>query len=336
MKEERLNSLVTVSIVTWNNSDTIESCIESLLVQTHKNIQIIISDNNSSDNTYEIICRYKNRAEIFNQKKNIGFCGGQNYNIKKAEGDYILLANPDAIFKKDYIEEALKTIQKSHDYGTVCGVLIKYEKDNYDSGIIDSAGLKITRSRRMKLIGNSKNVCYLPKHDFEVFGADGAAPMYRGEMIKDLSIGGQLFDKMFFAHKEDHDISWRARLFGWKAVCSRQAFAIHPRHFSPGDASVRKQIPAKVKYHAVKNQFLMQLKNEHLSNFIIDIPWIVVRQFIIFAYILFFEQSSLKSYLFVLRNMKGIIRKRRIIQKKKTATWSDIRKWIGRSWIPLR
>lgn len=326
--------LVTVSIVTWNHAYCIADCIDSILNQTHQNIKIIIRDNDSHDGTQRILHNYADRTSIHLGASNLGFCGGHNKNLLHTKGEFVLLANPDVVFDASYIEQALIAFNLSSQVGTVCGVLFQ-EGWNKSGALLDGAGLAVGRDRRFFLVRHGQTERALPETDFEVFGADGAAPMYRDEMIQDVMVADQFFDENFFAHKEDHDISWRARLFGWKTVCARKAIALHPRHFRPGNLKVRRQIGREVRYHAVKNQFLLQLKNEHAANVWLDLPWIAGRQLAIFFYVLLFEWSSLRSYGFIIRNIGGIIRQRRQLRRRRTATYRDIRQWIGQSWKPL-
>ncbi len=309
-----MNALVSVSIVTWNHENTISECVSSVLAQDYKNIEILILDNNSSDKTYELLQKFSDkRIKIFKNELNEGFCGGHNRNLKKSNGEFVLLVNPDCILKKDYISKAIEIFDISKWIGTVCGLLIQKEEEN---PIIDSAGLKFSIDRRGKLRYNGLHMSEIKLSVQEIFGADGALPMYRSEMIRSISIENQFFDEMFFAHKEDWDISWRAKNFGWKTYFTPHAIAIHPRNFQSKNMAVRKKMSSFIKFHAVKNQFILLIKNEDAVDFIIHLPFILFRQILVFFYILFFEQSSLKAYSFIIVNFNSIIKKRRAILKR--------------------
>lgn len=309
-----MNALVSISIVTWNHEDTIGECINSVLAQEYENIEILIFDNNSSDKTYELLQKLSDkRIKIQKNELNEGFCGGHNRNLKKTNGEFILLVNPDCILNKDYISKAIKIFEMSQSIGTVCGLLIQKDEEN---PIIDSTGLELSIDRRCKLRYNGSRLSDVNLSLQEIFGADGALPMYRSQMIKSISIDDKFFDEMFFAHKEDWDISWRARNFGWKTYFTPHAVAIHPRNFQSKNIAVRKKVSSFIKFHAVKNQFILLIKNEKISGFILHLPFILYRQFLIFIYILFFEQSSLKAYLFIIKNLNIIIKNRQTILKK--------------------
>ena len=59
----------------------------------------------------------------------------------------------------------------------------------------------------------------------EVFGASGAAALYRRAMLEDVRVLGEYFDEDFFAYREDADLAWRARLLGWSCLYVPTALA---------------------------------------------------------------------------------------------------------------
>lgn len=306
-----------ISIVTWNSASTISACIQSVLDQTFSDFQLMIVDNNSKDETCKIVESFKDpRLSIFKKNENTGFCGGHNYSIANSESDFVLLVNPDIILSKNYIDCSMKTIQENDKFGTVCGLLLQDNFTNPET-LIDSAGLEIKRSRVMKMRyhGEKRNEVNLIKE--EVFGADGALPLYRRSMINDISVNNQFFDELFFAHKEDWDISWRSNIYGWKTIFDPSCVAIHPRHFKPKSLKVRNAIAGHIKIHSVKNQLILILKNDSISSFIVNSIFTIPRQLMIFIYILLFERSSLKAYQFVYKNYDEIMAKRKIIQNKR-------------------
>ncbi|MES2284327.1 MAG: glycosyltransferase family 2 protein [Bacteroidota bacterium] len=305
-----------ISIVTWNNAPTIYNCLLSVLNQSFSDFQLFIVDNNSADETRSIIESFSDsRIKFFKFNRNTGFCGGHNYSLQNSESEFALLVNPDIIMRPEYIKNALEVMMKNKQIGTVCGLLLQNDADG--ESFIDSAGMEMKRSRIMQLRFHGENIKNVVlKGEEEVFGADGALPLYRRAMIDDVSVNGQFFDEMFFAHKEDWDVSWRSSLFGWKAYFSPSCIAIHPRSFKPKSLKTRGAMSKEVKFHAVKNQLLLLIKNQSASGFVRNIFFIVPRQIMIFVYILFFEFSSLKSYAFVFRNLTSIMNSRNFIQRR--------------------
>ena len=313
-----MSGTVTVSIVTWNHAASIGACLDSLFRQTAAPLEILVADNGSTDGTLPLLETYAGRITLYRNDRNLGFCAAQNANLRQSRGTFVLVANPDAVFEPSYLAEALRVFERDPKIGAVCGVLTR------DDGLLDGAGLRLTRSRRFRLIGHGRPADVLPKEDFEVFGADGAAPLYRRAAIDDLTVDGRFFDEMFFAHKEDHDVSWRARLRGWKTVCAVACRAVHPRKFRPDDLGRRREIAPETRLHAVKNSFLLLRKNDDALGLLTDLPWWLPRQIALFLYVLLFERSSLPAYGFVLRHWGDIRKSPRTVERR------EIRRWIGR------
>src|SRR5665213_4287843 len=297
------------SIVTWNHAHCVEACISSLLAQSRPLDQIIVWDNASSDGTCDVLAKFHGRLKVIQSQENKGFCGGHNPVIAQTSSDYVLLVNPDVVLRSDYVENAVKRMSQDEHIGTVCGLLTQSQREDADCRV-DGSGLFVSRNRRFVLRGHGVPPKNHRSEPVEVFGADGALPLYRRKMIEHISIDCQFFDEMFFAHKEDHDISWRAQLCGWKTVFEPDCVAVHPRVFRPGNLQLRKHLPAEVRYHAVKNDLLILFKNEDLSNFFKDFFYIVPRRIGIFLYALLRERSSLKAYTFVFQNWRHILRAR--------------------------
>jgi GT2 family glycosyltransferase len=314
---------VSVSIVTWNHAHCIEECLQSLLEQTHAPSEILVTDNGSTDHTVRVLERYADRLTIRRNACNVGFCAAHNEHLRACQSPYILVANPDVLFEPTYIAWALRAFPGDPRIGTVCGVLYR------EKGILDSAGLSIGRNRRFSLVGHGRPDDVLPKHDFEVFGADGAAPMYRKTMVEDLTIDRQFFDEMFFAHKEDHDVSWRARLRGWRTICVRECRAMHPRNFRPGDLARRREMHPRTQYHAVKNSLLLLIKNDDVVSLLRDLLWWLPRQLAILGYLVLFERESLAAYRFLWQHWQALLSARRRIKSLRSIGRHELRVWYG-------
>lgn len=110
------NPLVTVICLCYNHSEFVVEAFESVLNQTHKNIELIIADDFSTDNSVEIIEKWrKNHPEIpfFANKENIGNTKTFNQCLKIAKGEYIIDLAADDVLKLDCISKQLKGFAES-------------------------------------------------------------------------------------------------------------------------------------------------------------------------------------------------------------------------------
>ena len=315
-----------VAIVTWNSAGSIEACLRSVLGQTRKPDAVWIYDNASSDDTKAILDRYRNRIEVICSDQNRGFCIGHNAIIEATRSDFVLMVNPDIRMNPEYAERTLAWMRIDSKIGAVCGLLL--QDDNRGREVVDGTGLILSRSRRFLLRDHGRPLTDATQTAGQVFGCDGALPLFRRAMIEDISIDGLFFDPAFFAHKEDHDVAWRSRLLGWETVFEPSAIATHPRAFRPSDLGLRRRLSPEIKYHTVKNDLLMLLKNEHAAGFWRDFFFMLPRRLAIAFYSLIFEQRSLSAYWYVFRNFKLILQQRNEIQRRRRTSDADIDSWM--------
>lgn len=312
---KQVQPLVSICVVTWNHAQCIEDCIQSIFALTYCNTELILVDNASRDDTAKILSRYESRATIVFNAENLGYCGGNNQAISMSKGEFVLLVNPDIVLNPNYLENAIPIFNENPKIGAVCGLLLLGDEKEPDCRVA-TTGHCISRSRRMYARDYGVRLKDLKRQAGKVFGADGSLPLYRREMIEDVSIEGEFFDEMFFAYKEDSDLSWRAQLLGWTFFFNPYCKATHKQKFKPKDLSIRKRQSSTVKMHAVKNDIITIIKNEDLSNFLRDMIIIVPRQIAILGYIIFFERTSLRAYFFIFANLKSILSKRKAVKVK--------------------
>ena len=113
---------VSIITVVKNNEDKIEKCINSVINQSYKDIEYIIIDGNSSDNTKSIIQKYKNQIDILLSEKDNGIWDAMNKGINLATGDIIGFLNSDDVYYPNAIQTVVdyfKNKQIDFLFGTV-------------------------------------------------------------------------------------------------------------------------------------------------------------------------------------------------------------------------
>ena len=98
--------LITVLIVTWNRKNALIKCVESVLAQTYKNLEIIIIDNNSSDGTSALVKKLFPGVTIIRTTKNLGCPSGRNLGFANSNGNYIYCLDDDGWLHADAIKIA--------------------------------------------------------------------------------------------------------------------------------------------------------------------------------------------------------------------------------------
>ena len=102
------HSKVTVAIPTFNRASLLGQTIDSVLKQSYKNFEIIVSDNCSSDNTGALVAGYHDKRIVyFRQIENLGMVGNWNFCLQQATGEFFLLLSDDDLLEQDAIERLL-------------------------------------------------------------------------------------------------------------------------------------------------------------------------------------------------------------------------------------
>jgi len=129
-----MNNLVSIVVPVYNVEKLVERCIQSILNQTYNNLEIIMVNDGSTDNSLHILTHYQDqdkRIKIIDQK-NQGLSGARNSGIKYAKGDYILFVDSDDIIESSLIADCLELIQKDKSDIIVYG----YKKVKEDMTLI--------------------------------------------------------------------------------------------------------------------------------------------------------------------------------------------------------
>lgn len=128
-ENKKRNPLVSIGIPTFNRADSLRETLDSLCAQTYKNIEIIISDNASTDGT-ETLCRAyaarDTRLFYFRQEKNIGQMNNYSFLLSKARGAYFMWAQDDDFLDPTYVSVLTDTLERNPDYSVALSYY--YEK----------------------------------------------------------------------------------------------------------------------------------------------------------------------------------------------------------------
>ncbi len=304
--------LVSINIVNWNGLHFLSDCIESIKMQTYKNIEINIIDNNSSDGSIDFIKNNFPEIKLIVNTQNKGFSKAHNQAIRISSGDYIIPLNFDITLTPTFVEEMVRAAETSFDTGIVSGKL--YLKKDEKTNILDSTGVIIPGMFPADRGQNETDSGQFDKTEY-VFGASGAAPLFRREMLEDIKLNDEYFDEDFVIYVEDVDLCWRAQLYGWKALYIPSAIAYHCRGATrESDHEMNKD------YLLIghRNRYLAIIKNSILSSLLKNIIWILIYELGFYSsYVKRGDFYILKVPFMVLKKISNILVKRAIIQKRK-------------------
>ena len=125
--------MISIGLPVYNGDKYLTRAIESILMQTHQNLELIISDNASNDETRDICEHYKNidrRVRYKRNNANIGAAKNFNNTFALANGKYFRWMAHDDVCAPSYLEECVNVLEKDHSV-VLCHTDIKFidEKD---------------------------------------------------------------------------------------------------------------------------------------------------------------------------------------------------------------
>ena len=103
MNESAAAPLVSIVIPNYNLGCFLAEAIQSALAQTWPNTEILVADNASPDNSWEVISKFDDRVVKIRREKNLGLMGNANDLFARAKGKYICLLCSDDIIEPDFI-----------------------------------------------------------------------------------------------------------------------------------------------------------------------------------------------------------------------------------------
>ncbi|HEX3111453.1 MAG TPA: glycosyltransferase family 2 protein [Thermoanaerobaculia bacterium] len=334
---------VSLILVTWNSAQFLPRCLDGIAQQTFRHIdpdmELIAVDNGSADDSVAIVRARFPDATILQNTTNEGFSRAVNQGIARASGEFVQLVNPDAFLGPEYVAKLVEALEleesprssvlsprmsngtdpRTEDRGLRTGIGSATGKLlRADGSGVDSKGIRMTRTGRHFDIEEGE--------EREVFGVSGAAAMHRMSFIRDVTLSdGQFLDEDFFTYREDADVAWRGQLFGWRAAYVPEAVGWHVRTVTP---EKRRELPAFINMHSVKNRFMMRMKNEGLYLALRNAPFELARDLVIIAAVLTIERSSLPAFPWLWRNRKRIFAKRREIQRRRRVSDRALARWF--------
>jgi GT2 family glycosyltransferase len=318
---------VSITIVTHNSLRYIERCLKAVQKLEYSPLEAVIVDNASTDGTAELLSNYEHVARVIRNCWNVGFAAGQNQAIEASGGDWALTLNPDARLTPRFISRLVEAARPDTSVGVVCGKLLRAAPDLelLHQRRIDSTGIHFAPNLRHFDRGwNEPDDGRFSEMEY-VFGASAAAALYRREMINDISLEDGFFDPEFFAYREDADVAWRAQLLGWRCLYVPDAIGYHVRRVVPEN---RWRTPGVLRMHAVKNRFLMRLKN--MTPDLYRRQWlpILFRDLVVMGGCVFMEPRSLAAFWKVTTRCRSALAKRRLIMSRRTASDEYIASWF--------
>jgi GT2 family glycosyltransferase len=308
---------VSVVVLAWNSLRFLPACIDAVRAQTYPALELVVIDNNSSDDSVNLVrSRYPGIPVIVNEC-NLGFARAHNRGIRETGGEYYMPLNPDVVLASDFVARMVEAARLAEDIGAVSGK-VYFSSERGPTERIFSTGHLLTRNRKSANRGyKRKDIGDYDEVDY-IFGPNGACPLYRRSMLEDVRMGGECFDENFFLYGEDYDLCWRAQLLGWRSIYTPHAVAYHRSRGTGGFDS------PFIQYQFARNHYMTILKNDHLLHLLLDAPYILLWELIWQTHTAATNPrrilSHLRAYVGFLQAVPKVLRQRRELHARKRVT----------------
>ena len=230
---------VSIIIVNHNGKTLLEKCLESLFKVNYENFEVILVDNNSTDDTVEFVTKNHPSIILLKLNSNKGFAEPNNIGSKIATGKYLLFLNNDTIVTPSFISEMVSVIENDNKIAICQSLLLKPDESVDSSGdFIDHLGVVYNSTKKTDNIR-------------EISSARGASMLIH-KKIFDILEG---FDEKFYVSFEDVDLGWRTWMIGYKVILTPKSIVYHV-----GGQTIKSKKP-EIAFHGFKNQLAMKITN---------------------------------------------------------------------------
>ena len=245
-------SEVLIIVLNWNGEEYLDDCLESLISETHyEDYQVLVVDNNSEDNSVEIVDGFP-EVDLIENESNLGFSIGNNIGIYENQGyEYYLLLNNDTKVKEGWLERLVETFEEKEDAG-ICGPKLKHP-----DGTIQSAGINLPEMNSMRSDSEDREM-----ETEEVDGVLGAAFMIKDEVFEEIGYLDEIFSP---AQHEESDYCSRARKAGYKVYLEPDSEILH--YQGKAKENVKSDF---MEFLELKNLWKYQIMNGSLRSLLYD------------------------------------------------------------------
>ena len=219
--------LVSIVILTWNSGVFIDRCLEGLSRQSLQNLEIMIVDNASTDDTLERVGQSPHGSivtKVVANPENLGCAGGNNVGWRASRGEVVVFLNPDVYVTKQWLEELAGALLKD-PRAVIAGCKIYYPNTHilqHAGGILYPNAMADHRGKGEEDRGQFDDPC-------EVDYVTGAAIAVKRDFLE--RVGG-LDEDYNPAYYEETDLCFRARSMGYRVLYVPGSVLYH--YESPG------------------------------------------------------------------------------------------------------
>jgi GT2 family glycosyltransferase len=235
---------ITIIIVTWNSERYIRNCLDSIIQNAGElHPEIILVDNNSTDQTVKAVEELYPQVNLFLNKDNLGYAQANNQGMENSQGEYILLLNPDTEVIENSLFLMIQFMEENPQTGALGPRLINpggtvqpscREFPRYTTLLWEFSGLS-RLFPKSRIFGHWRMGYFAFNKTQEVDQPMGSCLLLRRKTLEEIGVFDQSFP-MFF---NDVDLCYRIKKAGWKIYFLSDAHILHHKGASTRQAKRR-------------------------------------------------------------------------------------------------
>jgi len=220
---------VFIVVLNYNGGNELRQCLDSVYKLNYSNFEVIVVDNNSSDNSFEKARKRFDRFHFIKNSRNLGFSAGNNVAIKWAlekGAEHVFLLNNDAIVEKSTLTNLIEFAEKEKQVGIVSPIIYNKSESKiwFSGGKINWWKMRTEHWQKAKPKHNKSKKTndkndYLQKTEY----ITGCAMLIKRKVFAEIG----LLDEDFFLYYEDADFSLRAKRNGFNLGVVEKAKVFH-------------------------------------------------------------------------------------------------------------
>lgn len=307
---EPSNPLISIIILNYNAGQLLLNCIESIFQTNYDNIEVIVVDNASKDQSH-LLCNQKfDKIVLIENKENLGYCEGNNVGIRKAKGDFVVILNPDTVVSPNWLSELISAYKTNGQGLYQPTILSLYENNMIQStgNMLHVFGFGFARDKGIPT-NNLRNKIE------QVGYASGTCLFTSMAALKKIGF----FDSFLFLYHDDLDLGWRAAQLGINSFYVPTSVIYHVESYSLKWSSKKFfWLERNRKYCILTHYSKSTYKKMRFSLFVVDVMvWL-------FYMSKGFLGAKIKAELEVIKNKKHIAHKYEELESKKLVSDEEI------------
>ena len=286
------NPLVSVIVLNYNAGELLLNCIESIKKSAYKNLEIIVVDNISTDKSQETCKEKYPDIKLIQNDENLGYCEGNNVGIRNANGEFIVILNPDTVVEPNWLNHLMSAY---NDFG---------------EGLYQPKFFSLNEKLVLQGTGNMLHIFGFgfardkgkineeKIESVEKIGYASGTCLFTSKIVLD-KIG--LLDSFLFLYHDDLDMGWRAAHVGIRSFYVPKSIVYHAESYSIKWSSKKFYwLERNRKYCLLTHYSKETYAKMHSSLFLVDLcVWL-------FYLSKGFLGAKIKAELDIFRNRKSI------------------------------